>query len=311
RPWFENLIAHGLKDDEQALFACVVDGNDVLAVLPLLKRADENYYALSNNFTSLYTLLLADGNQQAIIECLAKGLSGTAFEYLVLQPVDAADAAIRHLQGALKAHGFSCYRSFRFDNWMHRVEGQSFIEYMDGRPARLRNTIARKQRKLEREHGYEIRLFIDNNIEEALSDYGTAYKASWKGGEFFRDFVPGLVNRLAGRGWPRLAVLYVDGKPVAAQIWFVVHGRASIFRLLYDEAWKAYSPGSILTSYLVEYVIDTDKVDEIDFLTGNERYKQDWMTVCRQRKELVCTRKLIPERGRHRTIEWLRRVANR
>ena len=99
-----------------------------------------------------------------------------------------------------------------------------------------------------------------------------------KPNEFLADFTPSLVYRLSECGWLRLAILYVKGNPVAAQIWFVVHGKANIYRLAYDEQWKKYSPGSILTEYLMRHVIDEDKVSEIDFLTGNERYKQDWMT---------------------------------
>jgi CelD/BcsL family acetyltransferase involved in cellulose biosynthesis len=77
--------------------------------------------------------------------------------------------------------------------------------------------------------------------------------------------------------------MYVKGKPVAAQLWFVRHDKASIYRLAYDKAWRQYSTGSILTRFLMEYVIDTDKVEEIDFLTGNEAYKQDWMSERRER----------------------------
>jgi len=78
-------------------------------------------------------------------------------------------------------------------------------------------------------------------------------------------------------------VLYIGEKPAAAQFWFVVHGKASIFKLVYDDDWKHYSPGSILISYLMKHVIETDKVEEIDFLTGNDAYKQDWMSERRQR----------------------------
>ena len=41
---------------------------------------------------------------------------------------------------------------------------------------------------------------------------------------------------------------------------------------------------------MMEYVIDTDKVEEIDYLTGNDRYKQEWMSEKRQRWKLVFTR---------------------
>jgi len=41
----------------------------------------------------------------------------------------------------------------------------------------------------------------------------------------------------------------------------------------------------------MEYVIDIDKVDEVDFLTGNDAYKQDWMSERRQRYALSCVKK--------------------
>ncbi len=66
----------------------------------------------------------------------------------------------------------------------------------------------------------------------------------------------------------RLVIFYIQGHPSAAQLWLVAHRKASIFKLAYDEAWEHYSPGSILTTYIMEYVIDTDKVDEIYFLSG-------------------------------------------
>ena len=39
RLWFENLVETGLKEDQAMLLACVLDGDSVLAVLPLKKPA--------------------------------------------------------------------------------------------------------------------------------------------------------------------------------------------------------------------------------------------------------------------------------
>jgi CelD/BcsL family acetyltransferase involved in cellulose biosynthesis len=66
---------------------------------------------------------------------------------------------------------------------------------------------------------------------------------------------------------------------------------------VYDQAWKQYSPGSILTRYLMEHVIDRDQVEVIDFLTGNDSYKQDWMSERRERWQLYCA-KPRPPKGR-------------
>ncbi len=310
RRWFENLAANALDDDQRLLLACVVDGDSVLAILPLRTHRNGNWHALNSYATSLYTLLLLQENQRAILNCMAEGLGRLAFQSLRLEPVAQDDPALDKLQQAMKACGFDCHRFFRFINWSHRLRGQSFEQYLAERPSRVRNTIDRKRRKLQREQGYEIRLYTNKDLEQAVADYNTVYKASWKTGERFTGFVPALANTMARPGWLRFAILYIAGQPAAGQIWFVVHGKASIFRLAYDEAWQRYSPGSILTAHLMEHVIDADKVESIDFLTGNERYKLEWMSERKERWGLVFWYAHEPKpraRPLSRLLEWLRR----
>jgi len=283
RPWFENLTTTVLLDDESLLLACVVEAETVLAILPLRTHNQKNLYGLTHLYSSLYSLLLTGQNQQEILQCLAQGLDHIPIESLRLDPVAEDDRNVQMLQQAMEAMGYQCHHHFRFYNWIHRVHGQTFEAYMASRPSRVQNTIARKQRKLKREHGYEIRLYTDQSLQQALADYSAVYRSSWKAFEQFDDFIEGLAYRLSAAGWLRLAILYIEDKPAAAQFWFVAHGRASIFKLVYDEAWKHYSPGSILISYLMAHVIEIDKVEEIDFLTGNDAYKQDWMSERRKR----------------------------
>lgn len=290
RRWFETLAAHALEDDQALLLACVVQGDSVLAILPLRVQPDGNWHALSNYYTSLYTPLISDANQQAIVECLAAGLGRQAFRSLRLEPVAADDATCGKLQQALASHGLKSHRVPRLVNWSHPVRGQSYAQYLAERPSSLRNTLARKRRRMDREPDCEIRLYTHFELDQALTDYQTVHRASWKAGERFTGFLPALVHAMAESGGLRFALLYIGGQPVAGQIWFVVHGKASIFRLAYDEAWQRYSPGSVLTAFLMEHVIDHDKVESIDFLTGNEAYKQDWMSERRVRWGWVCVK---------------------
>jgi hypothetical protein len=311
RPWFENLAATALEDDQLMRLACVLEGESVLAILPLMKRTSESGYSLSHNYTSLYTLLLAENHQQTILTCLVQGLSQLPLQLLRMEPVAEDDSQMQRLQSVMESNGFNCHCGFRFYNWIHRLQGQSFADYMLTRPARVRNTIARKQRKLEREHGYNIRIFTGDDVPLAMVDYNAIYQASWKANELFGGLMDGLVTRLSKQGWSRLAILYIEGQPAAAQLWFVVHGKASIFRLAYDEVWKQYSPGSILTRYLMAYVIDIDKVEEIDFLTGNETYKQDWMSERRERWGLTCVNLCKPKGRFERFVESLKAMLKR
>jgi len=289
RIWLENLTAHALTEQQSLLLACVVEDERFLSILPLIEPLEGDLSSLSSNFTSLYSLLISHSDQQdAILDCLAVGLSQMSAHLIHFEPIDTNDDNIIRLRQRMEYHGFQSHSYFRFYNWTHPLKGQSFDEYMADRPANLRNTITRKQHKLEREHGYDIRLFNNNSsdhslLNKVLADYHAVYKTSWKSNEFFADFTPTLVKSCSQKGWLRLAILYVNEQPIAAQIWFVAQHKANIYRLVYDEDWKRYSPGSILTEYLMRYAIDTDKVTEIDFLTGNERYKQDWMTVRKER----------------------------
>ena len=307
RPWFENLVNTVLEDDQAMLLACVVEGSKVLAILPLMKRNSEHWYALAHLYSSLYTLLVTKENQQEIFNCLVQGLNRLPFDSLRLAPVAENDLNMRNLQQTMESSGFECHRYFRFYNWMHRLQGQSFKDYMAARPARVRNTIARKQRKLDREHGFVIRLFTDQHLEQAIADYNAVYQASWKANELFEGFIEGLAHSLSEPGWLRLAILYIDEQPAAAQFWFVAHRKASIFKLAHDDVWRQYSPGSILISYLMEHVIDTDKVEEIDFLTGNDAYKQDWMSERRKRWGMYCAKPRMPGGKADRFVDLFKR----
>ncbi|NEV61421.1 GNAT family N-acetyltransferase [Thiorhodococcus minor] len=311
RPWLENLTQTGLRDGETALFACVVDQDSVLAILPLMTRGGDTWYALKHRYTSLYSLLLTDENRQAILDYLVQGLVASGLDAFLFEPVCENDVGLGALRASMESAGFTCHQSFRFYNWVHSVRGQSYREYMASRPARLRNTIERKKRKLQREQGYEIRLLSGDEVPPAMPHYHAVYSASWKANEQYSDFLDGMVTAFSKSGWSRLAVLSIKGKPAAAQLWLVKHGRASIFRLAYDETWRHYSVGSILTAYLMEQVMDTEQVEEIDFLTGNEAYKQDWMSERRERWALSCVKRQQPIRRFELLSGGIRRVFRR
>lgn len=313
RPWFECLTASALDVDHTMVLGCVVDGHRVMAILPLMECAGvKTLYSLSHGLTPHFSLLLADDDQEQVLSCLAQALGQLPVNGLLLEPVAEHDSRMNGLKKSLEVAGYRCEYNFRHYNWVYHLHGQSYEEYMAGRPAPLRNTISRKTRKLEREHGYEIRLFVGEDVSCRMPDYDVVYNASWKQNEIWNaGFRDRFVAAFSKAGWTRLAILYIKGQPVAAQLWFVCHNKASIFRLAYDKAWRQYSVGSILTSFLMEYVIDTDRADEIDFLTGNDAYKQDWMSERRERFLLSCIRKKSSASRYERLVASLKQILKR
>ena len=313
RAWLEEVVSESLQGEQALTLACVIEEDRVLALLPLMSKEAAHLDSLSHLYTSLSTLLVSESAQQPVYDCLVHGLGSLHTRSLKIDPVAENDEKLLRLERSLQSAGFSCHRHFRFYNWIHRTEGQSFADYMATRPARVRNTVARKQRKLEREHGFRIRLYSGDDWPQGLADYDIVYRASWKAHELFDDFIRRLADTLYQRGWLRLAVLYIADQPVAAQFWFVANGKASIFKLHYDQQWKQYSPGSILTRFMMEQVIDIDRVEEIDFLNGNDAYKQDWMSQRRVRWTLYCAK---PRQNQTRTEKiagsingWAKRLA--
>ena len=308
RPWFESVTADGSENATRMLLACVIAGTKVLAILPLMKRPGQTWYSLRHRYTSLFSFLLDEHDRDQVLACLVEGLQQLPFQSLLLEPVATDDRHVNALQTCLESDGFSCHRSFRLYNWTHRLQGVSYRQYLAARPARLRNTIARKARKLAREQGFVTRVLIGDQVPPAMAEYHAVYRRSWKAHEQYPNLLEGMVKRFSSRGWSRLGLLSVRGQPVAAQLWVVLHGKASIFRLAYDEVWKHYSPGSILTGVLMEHVIDSDAVQEIDFLTGNEAYKQDWMSERRERWALSCVKEARPRGGFSQLTTSLRRM---
>jgi CelD/BcsL family acetyltransferase involved in cellulose biosynthesis len=113
------------------------------------------------------------------------------------------------------------------------------------------------------------------------------YASSWKQEEPYPDFIFELCKLARNKGWLRLGTLHVGGEPAAAQLWFVKDGTASIYKLAYDSRFAKLGVGTVLTSALFRHVLDVDKVCEIDFLTGDDAYKSEWMTHSRELIGLV------------------------
>ena len=126
-----------------------------------------------------------------------------------------------------------------------------------------------------------------DRVEQAIEEFYEVYSASWKSPEPYPDFVPSLIRLLVSAGKLRLGIAHLNGKPIAAQLWIVAEDKASIYKVAYHEEYSRFSPGTILTSYLMRHVIETDKVTEVDFLIGDDKYKQIWMSHRRERWGII------------------------
>jgi hypothetical protein len=224
--------------------------------------------AYSNWYCLRFGPILDGGDAAAAVDELARGLRRGGVVQLSLSPIAQNDP----LEPALKRQGWITRRAESSVSWRIRVAGMTFEQYWAARPSKLRNTAKRRAKTA----GLELR--VHGCFDPAAwADYESVYQNSWKPAEGSPELMRKFAEGEGKAGTLRLGLAYRDGEPVAAQLWTVEHGVATIHKLAYREDAKHYSPGTVLSVEMFRRAIDEDKVDMIDFGIGNDPYKADWM----------------------------------
>jgi len=309
--WFANLQGAVYPGHAGIRFYLLRLNGLPAALLPLrLERAGSGWHghALANFYTTLYQPLVASDVDAAALAVLLAAVEAdfAGIATLKLAPIDPAAPACQRWLAALRLRSWSAFDYFAFGNWYLPVT-MTWPAYLASRDGMLRNTIKRMGKKFAA-HGGRLQLVEGGQeLEAAIAAYGQVYGASWKQPEPYPDFMPGLLRDCARHGTLRLGLAWLDGRPVAAQVWIVSGGRAAIYKLAYDETAKAHAPGTLLTALLMQHVIEVDQVREVDYLMGDDLYKQAWMSHRRERRGIIAYR-----RGTWRGLAgWLREVAGR
>ena len=236
---------------------------------------------LRNWYSFTWRQLVASGQRgDLMLETMARGLR-TRTHRVTLWPVPDEDGSATRLTRAFSRAGWSVRCMPCDENHVLPVGGRAFAEYWSTRPGRMRTTLKRKAKKVE----VEILTRFDPAFWEA---YETIYDESWKPAEGDKALLRRFAEDEGQAGRIRLALARHEGIPVAAQFWTVENDVAYIHKLAHSEAHASLSAGTTLTAALFERVIDTDRVEMVDFGTGSDSYKSDWMEQVRPRFMIDC-----------------------
>ena len=275
--WFTLLEDAGARP----LVALARDGDQ--AVTLVLAEGANGLEPLTNWYAFTWSeLATAGAEREALLEALARDLTSRAGR-VTLGKLPDEDGTATRLERAFRRAGWIVLREACDSNHVLPLAGRSYADYLAARPGPLRTTLKRKARKVAVE-------IVTSFRSDAWQAYEAVYAASWKPGE--GD--PALLRRFAeaegAAGRLRLGLARHDGEVVAAQFWTVEDGVASIHKLAHLESARPLSAGSTLSAALFEHVIDRDKVAWVDFGTGDDPYKRDWMEQVRPRWRLTCLR---------------------
>jgi hypothetical protein len=321
-PWFRNLARYGFEAEARHLLL-VVDERTAgpLLCLPMSRwgRGPAAPYGavfggLSNYYSSLYGPIGKVEVQQADVLRVAirKLRDDHGASVIDFRPLDPGAPFFREVQVALRAEGYVVGTYSCFGNWHLPVAARSYADYEPCLPSRLRNTIRRGRKKLDAAGAWRIDVVVQPGppLDKAIEEFTSIYTRSWKTPEPFPHFVPGLCRMAAEHGWLRRGVLYLEGRPIASQLWLVKDRQALIYKLAYDEEFSRYSAGSVLSAELMRRAIDEDQVADVDYLTGDDAYKVDWMSHRRERMGVLAFRRRsiqgVVALLRHRLGSWRR-----
>ena len=287
RAWFDMLARHCFAGREVLTPQARI--GDASAVLPLVRDAEDGRLsALANYYSFSYAPVFEGVEDAAVRDALvlqiAAGLRGSAGRISLYPLIDnEGDAMPELLRRAFACAGWIALLTDQGGNYIVDLESQDFEAYWRTRPGALRASVRRKQRSGR--YAYDIHRHLNDPLWQ---EYCAVYAASWKNAEPYPAMVRAVAEEAGARGCLRLGIARHDGHGVAAQLWTIEGDTACIHKIAHDNTEDSHSPGTLLSHHMFAHMIDVEKVSRIDYGTGGNAYKRDWMERERPMLRLDC-----------------------
>lgn len=265
--WFGLLAAHGFAG--QGRIDAQGKAGETTALLSLRIEKPGHLAGLTNWYSFAIRPRYTGSNRGAALNDLLLSLRSQA-THLSLYPVRDEDR--QSIAGALRAAGWWVKATPAGDRHWLDLSDMDHDSWWASRPGALRSTVQRKAKK----GMVDIQLLTEFD-PGSWAAYEQIYSASWKPEEGHPALLRAFAEAENIRGTFRMGIARIEGVPVAAQFWTVEDGTAFIHKLAHVEDSLKASPGTLLSAALFRHVIEVDSVKRVDFGTGNDAYKRDWM----------------------------------
>lgn len=223
------------------------------------------------------------------LEALTRFLAGTGVS-MRLPRIDRASAVAKDLGRALTAEGWESVEVATEICPFIDLSAGSWDHYLSTLGASHRYNFRRRLRNLNKEYDVRFRCAESHqDRREAFRHVVKLHRQRWqcRGGSDAFDG-PGVlafhedVSRLAlERGWLRLSVLELDGRPAAAFYCFRYGQTFHFYQSGFDPALERSSVGLVMMGLTIRDAIAEGATD-FDLLHGTESYKFLWASQVRQ-----------------------------
>ena len=298
--WFSLWTEHFLGERELFVLAVSEEGR-IVCIAPCLRSRRRMYgmnarvIELMGNVYSPFRFLLLDrhdddGSRRLLASILTFFRDErSCWDLVDFRSIPEERGWFGRLERAVQDADMAAYSYTDYGDWYLDHIDCSGEEYIAGLPKKIRKDVAYCRRRLEKSGDVEVKIIRKAAcLDDWMDRYYRVYAKSWQkregvGPTFHRD----LARITAEKGWLRLGLLHYGGEPIAAQFWVTCRDTSFILKTVYDQEYRKFSPGKILTAEMMKYAIDVDGVREIDYGQGDEAYKRGWTPKRRERKGIL------------------------
>ena len=233
-------------------------------------------------------VVIRRGHEQEVSRSLAEYFQRERI-VLTLSHVNKSWHAASGMVAALTQAGWTIHRSVIETCPYLSLRGHTWESYMASLGSAHRYNFNRRLKNLHKQGTLVFDLVEkEDQRQEALQMLLDLHNRCWdeRGGSQAMQSPQELAfhdafSRLAlERGWLRLFVLRLDGRPLGALYGFRYGGRFYFYQSGFDPAYRQYSVGLVTMGLAIQHAI-MEGAEEYDFLHGTESYKYLWTSESR------------------------------
>lgn len=282
--WYELWLNYFLKDSKLCIIT-VYKANKIIAIAPFIRKSDIikripiiKLETIGNAYSPLRSFIIdSNENKQKLASVLSNALKKDCnWDIAQIGPLYDGELynETKELLGNVR---FRWIEKVVDTNWRLRCDGADYEEYLRSRNKNVRQEAKRRNRKIDELGNVEIKIVKGEDALKYVDDYCLVYEKSWKQSE---NLGPGfhvdLAKLSASGNNLLLALMYLDGLPIAAQYRILCGNKCYFLKTAYDLHYQKYSVGVVLLNHVLKYLMNIEHVKNIDFGPGNETYKSDW-----------------------------------
>jgi CelD/BcsL family acetyltransferase involved in cellulose biosynthesis len=311
-----------LGGDRELFIVTVRSGRELLAIAPLARRAHRlagvipvrslEFLGTGSVGSDYLDVIARRGRESEAVRALGEYL---ASEKLVVEmaQVKSNSGLAAELARELGTRGWSLAETKTSVCPFIRLSGHSWQSYLATLGSEHRYNLQRRLRNAARQ--FDLRFEqarSEGERREALAILVELHHLRWRdrgGSDGFHT--PVLlafheeVSRLAlERGWLRLFVMSLNGKPVASLYGFRYQHVFYYYQSGFDPVYSKYSVGLLAMALAIKSAIE-ERAEEYDLLHGDEQYKFHWAKEVRELSRLD----VYPRHARARLYKGVRETS--